>query len=223
MDQRIVDRPIREASEAHVALSLVLDVSASMQGNSIMSLNIAVNEMIRQMKEDSRLRNIVDLAIFVFGTHGRQNILQGFRAIADCEPVNIVANDNNTYVVEALERATEITRNRCSVYDRAGGAYKPWIVLITDGEFHDSEAALNIVGNKIRDRERQGKLQFFGLGVGGYVRAQLEKLTINPAHVIDAKSANFLEFFSWIGRSIKAVSSKEIGETVALPPLQFTV
>lgn len=224
MEDRIVDRPMREASEAHVALSLVLDVSASMQqSNAIKTLNTAVNEMIRQMKNDDRLKNIVDLAIFVFGTHGRQNIYQGFRAIADCDTVKIEANDNSTYVVDALERAVEITRKRCGAYDKAGGSYKPWIVLITDGEFHDGEAALNTVGNKMKERERQGKLQFFGLGVDRYVRSQLEKLTNNPAHVIDAKTANFVEFFSWIGRSLKAVSSKEIGETVTLPPLQFTV
>jgi len=223
MENRIVDRPIREASEAHVALSLVLDVSGSMQGDSMHSLNIAVNNMIGQMRSDERLRNIVDLAIFIFGKPGRENIFQGFRAIADCEAVEIKASDTSTYVVEALERAIEITRKRCSAYDKAGGSYKPWIVLITDGEFHDDAMALNYIGDKMKDRERQGKLQFFGLGVGGYVRSQLEKLTNNPAHIIEAKSANFPEFFSWIGRSIKAVSSKEVGASVSLPPLQFTV
>jgi uncharacterized protein YegL len=215
---------MREASEAHVALSLVLDVSASMQGDSIKSLNTAVNEMIKQMKDDNRLKNIVDLAIFVFGTRGRQNIFQGFRAIADCEPVNIEANDDYTYVVDALKKVVEITQKRCGAYDKAGGSYKPWIILITDGEFHDgNDAEFTTVGNTMRERERQGKLQFFALGVDGYVRTQLEKLTNNPAHVIDAKTANFVEFFSWIGRSLKAVSSKEVGEAVALPPLQFTV
>ena len=223
MENKIVDRPIREASEAHVALSLVLDVSGSMQGNSIKLLNTAVNEMITQMKGDERLRNIVDLAIFVFGTHGRQNIFQGFRAIADCETVNLKANDTSTYVVDALDRAVEITRKRCGAYDKAGGSYKPWIVLITDGEFHDNDAALNTLGRKMKERESQGKLQFFGLGVDGYVRTQLEKLTNNPSHVIDAKTANFIEFFSWVGKSLKAVSSKEVGEAVVLPPLQFTV
>ena len=223
MENRIVDRPIREASEAHVALSLVLDVSSSMQGEAIRSLNTAVNEMIMQMKGDERLRNIVDLAIFIFGTHKRQNIYQGFRALADCEVVNLEANDINTYVADALERAVEITRKRCGAYDKAGGSYKPWIVLITDGAFHDHDSVLATIGNTMKQRESQGKLQFFGLGVNGYVRAQLEKLTNNPSHIIDAKSANFVEFFSWIGRSLKAVSSKEVGDTVTLPPLQFTV
>jgi len=223
MENRIVDRPIREASEAHVALSLVLDVSASMQGESITSLNKAVNEMINLMKGDDRLKNIVDLAIFVFGTAGRQSIYQGFRAIADCDAVKIEAKDTNTYVVDALERAVEITRKRCGAYDKAGGSYKPWIVLITDGEFHDKSHELTDIGNKMRERESQGKLQFFGIGVDGYNRQQLENLTNNPSCVIDAKHANFVEFFSWIGRSLKAVSSKEVGANVSLPPLQFTV
>ena len=78
MENKIVDRPIREASEAHVALSLVLDVSGSMDGVKMNSLNTAVNALITQMKQDSRLMNIVDLAIFIFGTKGRQNIHQGF-------------------------------------------------------------------------------------------------------------------------------------------------
>jgi len=220
---RAVDLPPREVSEAHVALALVLDVSGSMDGASINSLNAAVNGMINQMKEDPRLRNIIDLAIFLFGTQGRQIIHQGFRAIADCVTVNLEANDVNTYAVDALERAVEITKNRCRAYDKAGGSYKPWIVMITDGELHDSNVEINKIGEAIKQREQQGKLQFFALGVGGYKREQLERFTSNPAHVIDATVANFGEFFSWIGRSLKVVSTKEVGDNVALPPLQFTV
>jgi len=223
MSNQIAERPIREASEAHVALSLVLDVSLSMQGNPINSLNTAVNEMITQMKSDPRLKNIVDLAIFIFGTRGRETIYQGFRAIADCDTVKLEATDNSTYVVDALERAAEFSKKRCTAYDKAGGAYKPWIVLITDGEFNDNSNALENIGNAMKERERQGKLQFFALGVEGFKRAQLEKLTNNPNQIVEAKVANFGEFFSWIGRSMKAVSSKEIGETTPLPPLQFTV
>ena len=220
---RAVDLPPREVSEAHIALALVLDVSGSMEGPPIDSLNVAVNGMISQMKDDPRLRNIVDLAVFVFGTQGRQIIHQGFRAIVDCEPVFLEANDVNTYVVDALERAVEISKNRCRAYDKAGGSYKPWIVMITDGELHDSQSAINNIGETMKQREQQGKLQFFALGVGNYKREQLEMFTNNPSHVIDAKVANFSEFFSWVGRSLKVVSTKEIGDSVALTPLQFTV
>jgi len=161
MESRIADRPVRAASEAHVALALVLDVSGSMHGESIDLLNRAANQMIEQMKKDPRLKNIIDLAIFVFGKHGRETIYQGFRAIADCDSVNLQATDDNTYVVTALDKALGIIEKRCSVYNKAGGSYKPWIVLITDGEFHDADAALNQIGQRMKDRQAQNKLQFF--------------------------------------------------------------
>jgi len=223
MDNWIIDRPIRAASEPHVALSLVLDVSGSMHGEAINLLNSAVNKMTLQMKSDSQLKNIVDLAIFVFGTPTRQHVYQGFRAIADCETVRLEATDTSTYVIPALDSALSFTQKRCVAYDKAGGAYKPWIVLITDGEFHDDRIALDDIGQKMKEREMKGKLQFFGLGVEQYDRMQLEKLTNNPAHIIDAKVANFAEFFSWIGKSMKVVSTKAVGEPATLPPLQFTV
>jgi len=223
MNNQIAERPIREASEAHVALSLVLDVSLSMGGTPINMLNTAVNGMIQQMKEDPRLKNIVDLAIFVFGDLGRDTIHQGFRAVADCEDVELKATDGSTYVTNALERAVEFSKKRCGAYDRAGGSYKPWVVLITDGEFNDDNMTLDRIGNAIKERESQGKLQFFALGVDKYNKAQIERLTNNPTQIIDAKVANFGEFFSWIGRSMKAVSTKEVGEATPLPPLQFTV
>jgi uncharacterized protein YegL len=224
MENQIIDRPIREASEPHVALTLVLDVSGSMQlSNAIQSLNLAVNKMIDQMKKDERLRNIVDLAIFVFGTHGRPNIYQGFRAIADCDQIKLEANDENTYVCAALEQAVSVMRTRCAIYDKAGGAYKPWIVLITDGEFHDGDAKFSEISSIMKERESRGKLQFFGLGVDGYDRTQLENLTNDPTRVIDVKVADFKEFFNWVGRSMKAVSESTPNEKVALPPLQFTI
>ncbi|MDR1329697.1 MAG: VWA domain-containing protein [Oscillospiraceae bacterium] len=218
-----IDRPVREASQPHIALALVLDVSASMQGASIIALNGAVNGMISQMQSDPRLRNIVDLSIFLFGTYGRPVIHQGFRAIADCALINLPANDRSTYVVEALDRALEVTRVRYGIYDKAGGSYKPWIVLITDGEFHDGADSLGSLADKLRQRESRGKHQFFGLGVRGYDRRQMESLTNDPAHIVDVEAANFREFFTWVGRSLRAVSTKDPGASVTLEPLVFTV
>jgi uncharacterized protein YegL len=89
---------------------------------------------------------------------------------------------------------------------------------VTDGKFHDDEVKLNAVGNLIKEREREGKLHFYGLGVEGYVRAQLENFTINPTHVLDIKAKNLNDFFKWVGRSLAAISKKEINEPVVLAP-----
>lgn len=220
----VTDRPVLESSSPHVALALVLDISASMQGEKkIDSLNNAINNMIAQIKEDARLRDIVDLAVFVFGEKGRKSVCQGFRAISDCGYITLQANDNETWVSDALNTAVDRLRERTNRYAQGGGAYKPWLVLITDGQFFDG-SELNIVASRMKQRELENKLQFFGLGVQGYDRSQLERLTNKPDHVIDVKAANFVEFLSWVGRSFATISQHAVDETdIPLPPLQFTV
>jgi uncharacterized protein YegL len=223
MLEEMYDRPVRESAIAHVALALVLDISASMSGDKINTLNKAVNDLISQMKSDSRLKDIVDLGVFVFGERGKHAVQQGFRAMADCSDMKLVADQRSTYVTEALDKAVDMLRARCNIYNSGGGSYKPWVILITDGEFHDSADELAKIGDRIKQREKENKLQFFGLGVDGFKRNQLELLTINPKHVLEVKAANFGEFLSWVGRSFAIISSKEIGATVTLEPLVFTV
>lgn len=217
------DRPVRESAIAHVALALVLDISGSMARGNIRSLNQAVNQLIEQMQADSRLKDIVDLGIFVFGEKNKPVIQQGFRAMSDCTKVNLDASATSTYVADALDEAIDMLRIRCGIYAQGGGSYKPWIVLITDGEFHDDKERLEEVGSKIKRREKENKLQFFGLGVDGYRKEQLQSLTSNPSHVIDVKAANFPEFLSWVGRSFSIISTRQIDEVVSLEPLIFTV
>jgi uncharacterized protein YegL len=216
----VVDRPVLSSSVAHVALALVLDVSGSMQSNGkIESLNEAINGLITQMQIDNRLKDVVDLGIFVFGNKGREPVHQGFRAMSDCEPVYLEANDGSTYVADTLNTAVARLRERVHLYDTAGGAYKPWIVLITDGGFHDDPSALSAIGAKIKERETAGKLHFFGLGVAGYERSQLEAFAKDASRVIDVKAANFPEFFAWVGKSMAVVTGVEIDAKVTLPPL----
>ena len=220
------DRPVLESSSAHVAIALVLDISYSMLGEKINSLNRAINDMIAQLKVDARLRDIIDLGIFVFGEKGRNPVCQGFRAISDCETISLQANDDSTYVVDALNTAIDRLRERTELYAKGGGAHKPWLILITDGVFHDDynmPGELDKVAERMKQREKEGKLHFFGLGVEGYKRSQLEKFTENPKRVIDIKAANFIEFFSWVGRSMATISRTAVGTQTTLEPLVFTV
>lgn len=218
----VTDRPVLESSSPHVALALVLDISISMNyEGKIDSLNNAINTMIAQIKEDARLRDIVDLGVFVFGEKGREPVCQGFRAISDCGYITLQANDGETWVADALNTAVDRLRERTHRYAKGGGAYKPWLVLITDGGFFD-DTELNGVASRMKQRESENKLQFFGLGVEGYDRSQLERLTNMPNHVIDVKAANFVEFLSWVGRSFATVTQNAVdAKDIELPPLIF--
>ena len=208
------NRPPRAASKAHVALALVLDVSGSMAmptgtNNSIpiALLNNGINEMVKGMKNDSKLEEIVDLAIFTFGEPNKQNPYLDFRAIMEVDDVQLVANDGSTHITSVLEAAVEATRQRCAKYST--GCYKPWIIVITDGQFHDDDADLDRVGQLMKDRVKAGKQVFFGFGVGSYDRRQLEKFC-EPSQakdrVVDLNVEKFPDLFSWIGKSMKTVS-----------------
>ena len=217
MPEKMIDMPIRDANESHVAITLVLDVSVSMSGPSMDELNRGVNTMIDDFKKDSRLNKIVDLSIFTFGAKGRQNPYQSFRAIGDIEgAITLAATDGSTYIVAALEKAIDRTYARCKEYEENSACYTPWIIVITDGAFHDTD--LITIGNTMIDLESRGKLHFFGLGVPGYDRSQLEKFANSPERVIDINAVDFVKFFSWIGNSIRTVTTKNPGEPTALSP-----
>lgn len=211
--------PPRDPNKTHVALTLVLDVSSSMsepanrdmpEETPIKLLNDCINEMLKDMKNDSKLNTIVDLSIFTFGDPNKQNPYQDFKAIIDVAPIQLVADDDSTYIVKVLEEAIESTRQRSNMY---ASAYKPWIVIITDGIFHDNENDLDRVGQIMKTRSREGKHNFFGFGVPGFRREQLEKFCEQEqaaTRVVDIQDAsNLPKLFSWIGRSMKKVSGTD--------------
>lgn len=225
-----LDMPQRSANQPHVAIALVLDVSRSMNipeegGRRIDLLNDGLNTMIREMKVDSRLKNIIDVAIYTFGESSLHNPYQGFRSIADMEEIYLVANQNSTYITGTLEMAVEHVKERSKQYQVAGGgAYKPWIVVITDGEFHDNDSELNRVGFVMKQREKRGKQHFFGMGIcKDFNREQLELFADDKGRVQRIKPSLLPEFFSWIGKSMKAISEKNPGEATTLPPFPTNI
>ena len=88
---------------------------------------------------------------------------------------------------------------------------------MTDGELHDSPVEIKAIGRKLKERQAKGKLHFLGLGVRGFVRSQLERFTNDQDHIIEIETADFGEFFKWVGRSMSAVSTKAINENYQLP------
>ena len=219
----VSDRPVQESSTPHCAITIVADVSASMAGEKINDLNTAVNDMIEQLKYDARLRYIIDIAIFAFGEQNREPVCQGFTAVVDCGQVSLKAEDSSTYIADTLNTTIDRLMDRVDLYNKGGGAYKSWLIVISDGFFHDSDYILEETGSRIKQLENQGKLHFFGLGVEGFDANQLKKFAVDPKRVIPVKSANFGEFFSWVGRSMVSISHAQVGEAVTLEPLVFTL
>jgi len=215
-DYARMEKPVENSTADHLALTLVLDVSGSMTApaasgkSAIQLVNEGVNQMIGELAADGRLSKIVDLSIITFGEPGREEVYQPFAPIGQVSPINLVANHGSTYAAAAIDKAIENTRSRMKLY--RGGAWKPWIVFMTDGHLHDDVAQ---VATKIRQREAAGKLRMFCLGVGDqYNSSQLRELTDNA---LALNSSKLREFFCWLGRSVAVVSQSATNAQVTLP------
>ena len=190
----------------HLALVLVLDVSYSMNSQSSGSgtppidlLNEGVNQMIAGLSADAKLSKTVDLAIITFADPNDAQVYQDFAPIGSVTPISLIADGRSTYASQAIELAIEKARERTKIYTK--GAWKPWIVFITDGELHDD---ITLVGQKARERETEGKQRMLCLGVGDGFDAQQLHLLTDKVYKLDGY--NFSSFFDWLGKSVAVIS-----------------
>jgi len=148
---------IINASEHHMALLFLLDTSGSMgvripgtKTTPIEELTNAINRFKAEVCSDEHTKDILDVAIIEF--NNTYKVIQEFSPIEYLNPVELTAY-GQTYISEALEVAVDMVTERSRFYRRSGAEpYKPWIVLISDGEPFDS----------VDDISKRGKRSFFG-------------------------------------------------------------
>lgn len=122
-----------------VPLVFIIDVSGSMDTLKT-DLNKAIRELLRQMKEDTKLRNCVDLLVIHF--NGVATTVVDFEHLEKVNESDVVLNENvelkgNTdtgnAIHEAINKSTEM---RAKVFEESGKTLKPTyplVFLLTDG------------------------------------------------------------------------------------------
>ena len=192
---------------------LLLDTSGSMatgkSGESpIDELREGFRQFLRETSDDETASMSVELEVITFG--GEVEIAAPFA------PVNVI-NDNppsfnadgRTPMGEALTLADKELKERRRLYKNKGiSSYKPWVILMTDGEPNDDweepASAMRAYGEK-------EKMQYIGIGIGE--EANFDTLRrILPAHPgpVKLKGLCFREFFSWLTDSLKSVSGSSV-------------
>lgn len=192
------------------AVVMVIDVSGSMV-YQIEALSTAFNRFIEESRMNDDVRNAVDIAVITFGSDVKDE-LNGFCDISSVPKMHFSVR-GSTNMAGALELANQMARDRTHLYKHNGiVAYKPWIVLMTDGYpdgYPDKISDYIAITEKIRQREGDGKLRTFALGMGDrFEKSILEQFTDKCFAITDW---NFSEFFSWLGKSLAVVSSSTPG------------
>jgi len=181
---------------------LVLDCSGSMRGEPIKQLNIGLQTLEKELKDDIDASSRVQLLIIkAFGEEQIEISSDWVDAMNFTAPHMIA--DGLTPLGFAMETALKKIEAQKLLYDDCGiSSKRPWIFLISDGEPTDYN--WESVAKKCREAQEHKKVIIHAIGTEG---ANLEKLakfsTLPPKRLNGLK---FTEFFLWLSRSVSCVS-----------------
>ncbi len=189
---------------------LLLDTSGSMSGAPIEELREGLRQFLRETSDDETASMSVELEVITFG--GTANIVAPFAPVSDVSAAEPTLNATGmTPMGEALKLADQEIKARRRLYKSKGiSSYKPWVILMTDGEPNDDWEG---PAKSMRDLGEQRKLQYIGIGIGDGANFDTLRQLL-PAHPgpVKLKGLCFKEFFSWLTDSLKSVSASAVAE-----------
>jgi uncharacterized protein YegL len=204
-----------ENPEPRCPCVLLLDTSASMQGEPIDALNEGLATFRNNLIRDELAKKRVEIAVISFDN--RVQIVQDFITADRFEPPNLTAQ-GQTFMGTAIAQALDLIAARKAEY-RSNGItyYRPWVFMITDGEPQgEGDRVTEQATHRIRDEEANKQVAFFAVGVEG---ANMERLAeIAQRTPLKLKGLDFREMFIWLSASMQTVSHSKIDEQIALPP-----
>lgn len=190
------------STRKRLPICFCLDVSGSMVspmgngGTRISELNRAFNQFITAMKRDENVLQSADVAVITFG--GKVSIDKPFGSLQKQEFSRINVNERSfTPMGEAITSALKLLELRKNAYrDRGIKYFKPWIVIITDGEPEGPNATDNFQQAlvQINQLERENKVFVFNVAIGDDCSFDnLKKLSIKNAEPFYVNDASDLD------------------------------
>ena len=189
---------------------LMLDTSSSMEGKPIEELRRGLAQFLAETSRDEAASRSVELEVITFDDDAR--VVLPFTPVCDARisPDDLEA-DGMTSMGAAMELAYRDLQNRRRLYrDNGISGYRPWVILMTDGEPNDDWEDKY---RKLQQQGDQGKIQYLGIGIGP--DADFDTLRqILPAAPgpLMLKGLRFKEFFRWLSDSMHSVSSSAVAD-----------
>ena len=198
------------------------DVSGSMgeraPGSGLHSkmaeLNAVISTLPQEILKDRQAAGRVKLGAITFGCEVK--VVQDFAPPAAFRPPVFQAR-GFTPMAEAILRAYEVIDERqARAGERGLDLYRPWVLMVTDGQATDSAETLVKARQRIHesDSDERGAKQiaFFAVGVEGADMRQLAWLSRRPP--LKLQDFNYAGMFRWLGQSLKQASLAGPGEPV---------
>ncbi|MCM1984314.1 vWA domain-containing protein [Lyngbya confervoides] len=202
-----------ENPENRCPVILLLDTSTSMMGDPVQELMQGVRIFKEEVHRDTKAALSVEVAVVSFGP---VELLQDFVTIEQFTPPPLWA-EGLTPMGEAIDYALDLLDHRKAVYKTYGiQYYRPWIFMITDGAPTDDWHG---AAERLHAGEAEGKYCFFAVAVQGADVVKLQQIAPPNRPPILLNGLDFQGLFVWLSNSMKRVSSGQVGETLALPPV----
>ena len=211
---------ITAPGEPHIACVLLLDTSASMEGEAIAELNKAVCDFKEQVCMDEIAKKRVDVAIVEFNDTTR--IVQDFAPLTQLQSITLSAKGDCS-MGNGIDVAIDMVKNRNRFYNELGvPCYKPYIVMISMGAPTDdiSSAMQKIAEEENKGTYGKGKLKFWALGISGYDTEVLRSLT---RRCFALTEINFIGFFDWLSEDMAIIGPSFCDQKEDLPLLPVDV
>lgn len=238
-----------ENPEPRCPVVLALDTSGSMQGKAINELNEGLRAFAAALKADRLASLRVEVAVIAFGgkvraldVRGEGNNASGdvvlfnpiglairpkvnevpfdaHRAFVTVDQFMPPALDANgeTPLGEAISRSLALLRERKEIYKQNGLDYfRPWIFTITDGR--PTDKGWESVAEQVRQEEARKGVVFYGVGVEGADLGTLSRFSPSRPP-LKLKGLAFNEMFTWLSKSLSAITHSRPGDQAPLPPV----
>ena len=195
---------------------VVADVSGSMAGQPIFELNKGLHEFQEEIMRDYIASQRLEVSVVAFGS--QINVVQE-PALVNNFNMPTLHTEGSTRLVDAVRVAMNMVDERKIWYKNTGqNYYRPFIVLITDGE-PDGDQDMQGLSHEIRAAVESKKFTFWTLGVEGYNHNKLAQICPVNTPPIPLDGYRFSEFFKWLSNSISVVAKSKEGQALILPPV----
>lgn len=199
---------------------LALDVSGSMRGSKLDSLNRGIKDFFTQIQTgdgcDATTVDQLEVAIIQYDEEVR--VLRDPKLLEEGElPPTLTERGSTTETVVAIEEAIKMVEDRKAFYKSTGQSYyRPWIILMTDGEPYGNRASkedIEAISQRVATESKNKKYMMMGIGIGDDANMELlQKMTGGRAMKLDG--LKFGEFFTWLSASLSTVASSKEGDKI---------
>ena len=174
-------------------------------------LNEGLRDFYNEVLADETTSQRLELSIIAFNDY--VNVVQE-PALLENATLPTLTGSGDTALADAVNAAIDMVDARKTWYKQTGQPYyRPWIILMTDGEPNVGQDVDGLAYRIKRDTADK-KYAFLPVGVEGADMSVLQKIAGEGMGATRLKGMRFGQFFKWLSASMGTVTKAEIGQTV---------